>query len=87
MICSNMVNISLPFGAVISWEIMWPLIEHKKGDWYNAELSASDLHGGTTQFFILFYFLFRVNIIILLLIIIFLFISFVHLARFLLLLP
>ncbi|KAE8022970.1 hypothetical protein FH972_008730 [Carpinus fangiana] len=46
IICSNMVNISLPFGAVISWEIMWPLIEHKKGDWYNAELSTSDLHGG-----------------------------------------
>ncbi|EXC45314.1 putative metal-nicotianamine transporter YSL7 [Morus notabilis] len=45
MICPYMVNISLLIGAVLSWGIMWPLIEQKKGDWYSAELSPSSLHG------------------------------------------
>ncbi|KAF3432288.1 hypothetical protein FNV43_RR27027 [Rhamnella rubrinervis] len=45
MICPYMVNISLLVGAVISWGIMWPLIENKKGDWYSADLSPSSLHG------------------------------------------
>lgn len=45
MICPYMVNISLLIGAVISWGIMWPLIELKKGVWYSAELSESSLHG------------------------------------------
>ncbi|XP_038905641.1 probable metal-nicotianamine transporter YSL7 [Benincasa hispida] len=45
MICPFMVNLSLLFGAIISWGIMWPLIELKKGDWYSASLSASSLHG------------------------------------------
>ncbi|XP_058010202.1 probable metal-nicotianamine transporter YSL7 isoform X2 [Hevea brasiliensis] len=45
MICPYMVNISLLFGAIISWGIMWPLIEAKKGDWYRADLPSSSLHG------------------------------------------
>ena len=45
MICPFMVNLSLLLGAIISWGIMWPLIELRKGDWYNASLSASSLHG------------------------------------------
>ncbi|KAI3429118.1 uncharacterized protein J3R85_008528 [Psidium guajava] len=45
MICPYMVNISLLIGAVLSWGIMWPLIETKKGDWYSADLSPSSLHG------------------------------------------
>ncbi|CAN6549936.1 unnamed protein product [Malus baccata var. baccata] len=45
MICPIMVNVSLLVGAIISWGIMWPLIETKKGIWYNANLSASSLHG------------------------------------------
>ncbi|KAL5554247.1 hypothetical protein UlMin_041648 [Ulmus minor] len=45
MICPYMVNISLLLGAIISWGIMWPLIEQKKGDWYSTELSPSSLHG------------------------------------------
>ncbi|GMN46921.1 hypothetical protein TIFTF001_016102 [Ficus carica] len=45
MICPYMVNISLLVGAVMSWGIMWPLIEQKKGDWYNALLSPTSLHG------------------------------------------
>ncbi|CAI0378105.1 unnamed protein product [Linum tenue] len=45
MICPYMVNISLLFGAVISWGLMWPLIDAKKGDWFSADLSPSSLHG------------------------------------------
>lgn len=45
MICPYMVNISLLIGAVLSWGIMWPLIETKKGIWYGADLSPSSLHG------------------------------------------
>ncbi|KAL6228088.1 hypothetical protein ACLB2K_002042 [Fragaria x ananassa] len=45
MITNYMVNISMLVGAVISWGIMWPLIEKQKGNWYGAHLSASSLHG------------------------------------------
>ncbi|XP_071691285.1 probable metal-nicotianamine transporter YSL12 [Rutidosis leptorrhynchoides] len=45
MICPYMVNISLLLGAILSWGIMWPIIETKKGIWYSANLSASSLHG------------------------------------------
>nr|XP_043613930.1 probable metal-nicotianamine transporter YSL7 [Erigeron canadensis] len=45
LICPYMVNISLLIGAIMSWGIMWPLIEAKKGKWYSADLSASSLHG------------------------------------------
>nr|GEY72638.1 probable metal-nicotianamine transporter YSL7 [Tanacetum cinerariifolium] len=45
MICPYMVNISLLIGAIMSWGIMWPIIEAKKGTWYSADLSATSLHG------------------------------------------
>ncbi|KAF3644588.1 putative metal-nicotianamine transporter YSL7 [Capsicum chacoense] len=45
MLCPYMVNISLLIGAIVSWGIMWPMIEEKKGDWYSAKLSPSSLHG------------------------------------------
>ncbi|XP_022763957.1 probable metal-nicotianamine transporter YSL7 [Durio zibethinus] len=45
MICPYMVNVSLLIGAVISWGIMWPIIESKKGTWYRSDLSPSSLHG------------------------------------------
>ncbi|WCJ40038.1 YELLOW STRIPE like 7 [Euphorbia peplus] len=45
MICPYMINISLLLGAIISWGIMWPAIEAKKGIWYSSHLSASSLHG------------------------------------------
>ncbi|RZC69614.1 hypothetical protein C5167_033965 [Papaver somniferum] len=32
MICSHLVNLSLLFGAVISWGVMWPLIAGLKGN-------------------------------------------------------
>ncbi|XP_061992524.1 probable metal-nicotianamine transporter YSL7 [Rosa rugosa] len=45
MICPYMVNISLLVGSILSWGIMWPLIEKHKGSWYSADLSPSSLHG------------------------------------------
>ncbi|KAM0885608.1 hypothetical protein ACQ4PT_030234 [Festuca glaucescens] len=45
MICPYLVNISVLVGGVISWGIMWPYIEHKKGDWYPANLKPSSLRG------------------------------------------
>ncbi|XP_072987462.1 probable metal-nicotianamine transporter YSL7 [Typha latifolia] len=45
MICPYMVNISLLLGAIISWGILWPCIETKKGIWYPADLSPSSLRG------------------------------------------
>ncbi|KAL2247135.1 probable metal-nicotianamine transporter YSL7 [Sesamum indicum] len=45
MICPYIINISLLVGAILSWGIMWPLIEQRKGDWYSAEYPSSSLHG------------------------------------------
>ncbi|KAG1362811.1 putative metal-nicotianamine transporter YSL12 [Cocos nucifera] len=45
MICPYIVNISILFGAILSWGIMWPLIGKKEGSWYRANLESSDLHG------------------------------------------
>uniref|UniRef100_A0A5B7AUM3 Putative metal-nicotianamine transporter YSL7 n=1 Tax=Davidia involucrata TaxID=16924 RepID=A0A5B7AUM3_DAVIN len=45
MICPHIINVSLLIGGILSWGIMWPLIESRKGDWYPADSSASSLHG------------------------------------------
>lgn len=45
MICPYIINISLLVGSILSWGIMWPLIENRKGDWYSKDLSPSSLHG------------------------------------------
>lgn len=45
MICPYIINVSLLVGGIISWAIMWPLIDNKKGDWYSAKLEQSSLHG------------------------------------------
>ncbi|XP_028796861.1 probable metal-nicotianamine transporter YSL7 [Neltuma alba] len=45
MICPHIINISLLIGSIISWGILWPLIEQKKGIWYSTDLPASSLHG------------------------------------------
>lgn len=45
MICPYIINISLLVGGVLSWAVMWPLIDGKKGDWYPADLKHSSLHG------------------------------------------
>ncbi|BAT98752.1 hypothetical protein LR48_Vigan06g139600 [Vigna angularis] len=43
MICPYLINVSLLLGAIISWGILWPWIEQKKGIWYSADLSPSSL--------------------------------------------
>ncbi|KAF6157774.1 hypothetical protein GIB67_017304 [Kingdonia uniflora] len=45
MICPYIINLSMLSGAVISWGIMWPIIETKKGLWYGADLKSSSLRG------------------------------------------
>ena len=34
MICPVQVTYSLMVGAILSYGIMWPLIENKQGDWF-----------------------------------------------------
>ncbi|CAI8605701.1 unnamed protein product [Vicia faba] len=43
MICSHLVNLSLLFGAVVSWGIMWPLIRVLKGNWFPESLPESSM--------------------------------------------
>lgn len=43
MICSHLVNLSLLFGAILSWGIMWPLIANLKGEWFPATLPESSM--------------------------------------------
>ncbi|XP_050385618.1 metal-nicotianamine transporter YSL3 [Argentina anserina] len=43
MICSHLVNLSLLFGAVVSWGLMWPLIKGLKGEWFPATVSESSM--------------------------------------------
>ncbi|KAL6524607.1 putative metal-nicotianamine transporter ysl5 [Orobanche hederae] len=45
MICPHIINVSVLVGGIISWGIMWPLIEKQRGDWYRADLSPSSLQG------------------------------------------
>ncbi|KAG6777248.1 hypothetical protein POTOM_017065 [Populus tomentosa] len=45
MICPYIINVSVLLGGILSWGLMWPLIDTKKGDWYPADLKASSLHG------------------------------------------
>ncbi|CAA7051269.1 unnamed protein product [Microthlaspi erraticum] len=45
MICPYIINISVLLGGILSWGIMWPLIETKKGDWFPADVPSSSMHG------------------------------------------
>ncbi|XP_015064451.1 probable metal-nicotianamine transporter YSL7 [Solanum pennellii] len=45
MICPYLINISLLLGSILSWGIMWPLIQDRKGHWFPADESPSSLHG------------------------------------------
>ncbi|GLU12797.1 hypothetical protein SLE2022_294560 [Rubroshorea leprosula] len=45
MICPYIVNVSLLLGGILSWGLMWPLIDTRKGDWYAADLPSSSMHG------------------------------------------
>ncbi|KAJ0538974.1 putative oligopeptide transporter, OPT superfamily [Helianthus annuus] len=43
MICSHLVNLSLLAGAVLSYGVMWPLIEDRKGVWFPSSLPQSSM--------------------------------------------
>ncbi|XP_076935300.1 metal-nicotianamine transporter YSL3-like isoform X3 [Bidens hawaiensis] len=43
MICSHLVNLSLLAGAVLSYGVMWPLIEDRKGVWFSSSLPESSM--------------------------------------------
>ncbi|CAO2819333.1 unnamed protein product [Amaranthus hypochondriacus] len=48
MICSHLVSLSLLFGVVLSWGVMWPLISKLKGEWFPdniPEESVQSLNG------------------------------------------
>ncbi|KAF8014635.1 hypothetical protein BT93_H0444 [Corymbia citriodora subsp. variegata] len=44
MICPYIINISLLLGGILSWGLMWPLIEKREGDWY-AKPDPGNMHG------------------------------------------
>ncbi|OWM72204.1 metal-nicotianamine transporter YSL1-like [Punica granatum] len=43
MICSHLVNLSLLLGSVVSYGIMWPLINRLRGDWFPDSLEESNM--------------------------------------------
>lgn len=45
MICPHIINISLLLGGILSWGLMWPLLENRKGDWYPADLDENNMKG------------------------------------------
>ncbi|KAK4842871.1 hypothetical protein QYF36_001059 [Acer negundo] len=45
MICPYIINVSVFLGGILSWGIMWPLIETRNGHWYRNDLGQSSLHG------------------------------------------
>ncbi|KAL2902933.1 Metal-nicotianamine transporter YSL1 [Bienertia sinuspersici] len=45
MICSHLVSLSLLFGAVLSWGLMWPLISKQKGDWFPENIPEESMQG------------------------------------------
>ena len=45
LICPHIVNISVLLGAIVSWGLMWPLIQNHEGDWYPAGLKSYDFKG------------------------------------------
>ncbi|MCL7047225.1 hypothetical protein MKW94_023834 [Papaver nudicaule] len=45
MMSPHSVNLSMLLGSVVSWGIIWPLIEQQEGKWYSAGLNASSLSG------------------------------------------
>lgn len=45
MICPHLVNLSLLFGAVLSYGLMWPLVGRLKGDWFPENLQENSMKG------------------------------------------
>ncbi|KAG6495293.1 hypothetical protein ZIOFF_043087 [Zingiber officinale] len=45
MICPYLVNVFVLLRGILSWGIMWPLIDQQKGHWYPADIPQSSFHG------------------------------------------
>ncbi|KAK7269033.1 hypothetical protein RIF29_21748 [Crotalaria pallida] len=45
MICSHLVNLSLLLGAVLSYGVMFPLVDRFKGHWFPDNLEESNMKG------------------------------------------
>ncbi|CAJ2628333.1 unnamed protein product [Trifolium pratense] len=45
MICSHLVNLSLLLGAVISFGVIYPLVDRLKGNWYPDNLEETNMKG------------------------------------------
>jgi uncharacterized oligopeptide transporter (OPT) family protein len=45
MISPYLINVSMLVGAIVSWGLLWPFIESKKGSWYDADLQDTSLKG------------------------------------------
>eukprot|EP01018_Ginkgo_biloba_P015313 Gb_14706 [translate_table: standard] len=45
MICPHLVNISMLLGGILSWGLMWPLINTRRGDWFSDKLPESSMQG------------------------------------------
>ncbi|CAH8314808.1 unnamed protein product [Eruca vesicaria subsp. sativa] len=43
MICSHMVNLSLLLGAILSYGLMWPLLDKLKGSWFPNNLDEHNM--------------------------------------------
>ncbi|KAI3964552.1 hypothetical protein MKW92_012312 [Papaver armeniacum] len=48
-LCTNdhpySINLSMLLGSIVSWGLMWPLIEQNEGKWYPAHLASNNLSG------------------------------------------
>ncbi|KAL2479135.1 putative metal-nicotianamine transporter YSL5 [Forsythia ovata] len=45
MICPHIVNLSVLIEGILSWGIMLPLIETRKGNWCSADLDPDSMQG------------------------------------------
>ncbi|RDX69287.1 Metal-nicotianamine transporter YSL1 [Mucuna pruriens] len=43
MICPHLVNLSLLFGALLSFAVIWPLLDRRKGDWFPTNLDETNM--------------------------------------------
>ncbi|KAH7284399.1 hypothetical protein KP509_34G052800 [Ceratopteris richardii] len=45
MICPHVVNFSLLFGGILSWGVIWPIMNRHAGDWFPVNATGSNLRG------------------------------------------
>ncbi|KAK3406138.1 hypothetical protein EUGRSUZ_K02315 [Eucalyptus grandis] len=45
MICPYIINVSVLLGGILSWGLMWPLIETREGHWYPEDEGPTSMRG------------------------------------------